>query len=95
MHDRTPVIIGVGQSVQRDVDPAAAPEPLEMLADVAAIAADNAGVGGGVWPKVDTLALISVAGWRAQNAPRLLAERLGAAPRRASSSRPRSAARSA
>ena len=81
MHDRTPVIIGVGQSVQRDVDPAEAPEPLDMLADVAGTAAENAGVGGGVWSKVDTVALISVAGWRAQNAPRLLAERLGASPR--------------
>jgi acetyl-CoA C-acetyltransferase len=81
MNDRTPVIIGVGQSVQRDVDPANAPEPLDMLAEVAGIAAADAGVGAAVWPKVDTLALISVAGWRAQNPPRLLAERLGASPR--------------
>ena len=81
MHDRSPVIIGVGQSVQRDVDPAQAPEPLDMLVEVAAIAAEDAGLGGSVWSKIDTVALIAVAGWSAQNPPRLLAERLGAAPR--------------
>ena len=41
--DRTPILIGAGQLTQRDVDPAAALEPLAMMVETARRAAADAG----------------------------------------------------
>ena len=79
--DRTPVLVGTGQLVQRDADPREALEPLVMLENVARDAAADSGAGEKVLRDIDTLALVSIAGWRAQNPPRVVAERLGANPR--------------
>lgn len=79
--DRTPVLVGTGQLVQRDADPREALEPLAMLEQVAGDAAADSGAGDRVLREIDTLALVSVAGWRAKNPPRVVAERLGAHPR--------------
>ena len=80
--DRRPVLIGAGQAVQRDIDLAAAPTPLDSLAAVALRAAEDAGIGAAALAALDTVASVDAMGWRPTNAPRLLAERLGAHPQR-------------
>ena len=78
--DRTPVLVGMSQLVQRDVDPLKALEPLAMLEQMAHEAAADAGVDERLLRKIDTMVVLSVAGWMAENAPGFLAERLGAKP---------------
>jgi acetyl-CoA C-acetyltransferase len=80
--DRRPVLVGAAQLVQRDAEPAAALEPLAMLERVARDACRDAGAGDALLRALDAVAVVEVAGWRARNAPRLLAERLAARPRR-------------
>lgn len=77
----TPVIVGVSQLVQREVDLDNPPEPLDMLADTAREAAKDAECGGRLLRSMDTVALINVAAWNPDNAPNLLAQRLDAHPR--------------
>ena len=79
--DRVPVLVGVGQLVQRDAELDAALEPLEMLQKIARSATADAGCRETLLEELDTVALINTVGWRPQNAPGLLAERLGAKPR--------------
>ena len=80
--DRTPVIVGVSQLVQRDASFDEALEPVAMLERVAKDAAGDSGAGERVLHELDTVAIVSVLGWRATNGPRLLAERIGARPTR-------------
>ena len=80
--DRTPILVGAGQLTQRDVEPVAALEPLAMMEAVARRAADDAGAGPALLGRVDSLAVVNIFCWPYANAPRLLAERLGAATRR-------------
>jgi len=80
--DRRPVLVGVAQLVQRDALPAEALSPLAMLERTAHEAALDACVGDAALRALDTLAIVDVVGWHPRNGPRLLAERLGAAPRR-------------
>ncbi len=83
MHDaRCPVLVGVAQLTQRETDLAEALSPLEMLEKTAYAAAEAAGAGEMVLRGLDTLGVVGSIGWYPQNAPRLLAERLGAQPRR-------------
>jgi acetyl-CoA C-acetyltransferase len=79
--DRTPILIGAGQLVQRDVDPAASLGPVEMMAETARRAAADAGGGSRLLEAVDSVAVVNVIAWRYDNAPRLLAEQVGAHPR--------------
>jgi acetyl-CoA C-acetyltransferase len=78
--DRLPVLIGVTQWIQRDVAPAEAPEPLEMLERMARTAAADARAGERLLAAADTVGIVQVAGWAPANAPRLLAGRIGAHP---------------
>jgi acetyl-CoA C-acetyltransferase len=80
--DRRPVLIGAAQLVQRDVPPAEAMSPVEMLERVARDAADDAGTGERALRELDTLGVVDVVAWRPQNAPRLLCESIGAHPTR-------------
>jgi len=75
-----PVLVGVAQLIQRDVDPADSLSPLAMLENVARGAAADAGVGDAVLAACDRVAVIDVAAWRCTNPPGALAERLGANP---------------
>jgi acetyl-CoA C-acetyltransferase len=81
MEDRTPVIVGVAQLIEREEDPQAALDPLAMLQQIARDAARDAGAGERLLREIDTSALVEIAGWKAQNAPGLVAESLGARPR--------------
>ncbi len=78
--DRTPVLIGAGQFTQRDVDPAQAKDPLAMMVETAGRAAADAGLDARLLTEVDYIAVSSIFCWQYQNAPRLLAEQLGAHP---------------
>ncbi len=79
--DRTPVIIGVGEIVDRPTDPALALEPLALMA--AAIAAADADAGGGFLGRIDSLDVINLVSWRYDRVAQRLAERLGINPARA------------
>jgi acetyl-CoA C-acetyltransferase len=80
--DRLPVLVGVAQWIQRDVEPAASPEPLDILEGLARAAAADAGAGDRLLAAADTLGILQVPGWAPANGPRLLAERLAAHPSR-------------
>jgi acetyl-CoA C-acetyltransferase len=73
---RIPVLVGVGQAVQRDVEPDVALGPVEMMRDVALAAAADAGWTG--LAALDTVAVVDVLAWHATNAARLLSEAVGA-----------------
>ena len=74
---RTPVIVGVGQAVQRVADPGAAAEPVDLLADAARSALDDAGAA----LRIDTVAIAEIISWRYPDPGALLARRLGIEPR--------------
>lgn len=80
--ERQPVLVGVGQWTQRDVDPGEALDPLATLEHVSKQAAESAGLPARALADLDTLSIVSILGWRVGNAPDLLAERLGAGPKR-------------
>src|SRR6476646_7768530 len=74
---RTPVIVGVGQAVQRVADPAEAAEPVDLLADAARVALADAAT-----PlTVDTVAVAEIISWRYPDPGALLARRIGIEPR--------------
>ena len=77
-----PVIVGVAQLVQRDVDLAEALDPLTMLVRMAREAADECGAGARALAALDTIAVVPVAGWRTENPPRALGDALSARPSR-------------
>lgn len=90
---RTPVIVGVAQSVDRESEPASAPSPLDSLEAVARAAEVDSGAVGGVLGAIDWLLVIRtfadsgpdyrLPGWNYPNLPRSLARRIGAQPDRA------------
>ena len=79
--ERTPVVVGVGQLIQRDADPREALDPLAMLAETARRAARDAGAGDAILRALDTCGVVEIFGWKPQNGAGLLAEALGATPR--------------
>lgn len=81
MNDATPVLIGAGQITQRDVAPEAAREPIELMREAARRAADDARLPASVLAELDSVSVVNLLSWPYANAPRLLAERLGATPR--------------
>ena len=80
--EQRPVLVGVAQACIRDAEPASAPDPLALLEQVARAAAADSGAGARALRELDSVAIVEVMGWRPKNGPRLLAERLGASPRR-------------
>jgi acetyl-CoA C-acetyltransferase len=80
--ERTPVLVGAGQLVQRDVDPREALSPVDMMVDVARRAAEDARLDAGKLEALDAVVALRVLGGGYADAARLLAERLGAASAR-------------
>lgn len=79
--DRTPVIIGIGEVVDRPTDPGLALEPLALM-DAAIRAAD--GDAGGTWlARADSIDIINMVSWRYDTVAKRLNERLGINPARA------------
>lgn len=79
--ERTPVIIGVGEVLDRPADPVAALEPLALME--AAVRAADADAGGGFLDRIDSLDVINLVSWRYDRVAARLAERLGIVPPRA------------
>jgi acetyl-CoA C-acetyltransferase len=79
-NDSTPILIGAGQLTQRDVDPAQAKEPVDMMVECARRAAADAGATERLLQGLDSVSVVNIVAWQYRNPPRLLAERLGAHP---------------
>lgn len=78
--ERTPILIGAGQLTQRNVEPTEALGPIEMMVETSRRAASDARVNARVLRTVDSIAVVNVLARDYTNAPRLLAERIGAQP---------------
>jgi len=77
---RTPVIVGAGQLVRRPEDPAAAPEPVDMMRETLEAAAADSGAPD-LLRASDSIRVVQLLSWRYPDPGKLLAERLGASPR--------------
>jgi acetyl-CoA C-acetyltransferase len=78
---RTPVLIGAGQLSNR-VDRGAEPlEPVDLIAEALRRAADDSGVGSSAVTGADTIHAVGMLSWRYRDPARLVAQRVGAAPR--------------
>ena len=73
-----PVIVGVGQVTNRAQTTDDSIEPIELMAQAARLADDDAG--GGLLSQIDSLQVVNVISWPYPDAPGLLASRIGAEP---------------
>jgi acetyl-CoA C-acetyltransferase len=80
--DRTPVIVGCGEAVDRPAALSHALDPIGLMALAARRADEDAG--GGWLRQVDRLDIVNLVSWRYADPPGELAARLGIAPRSAS-----------
>jgi len=76
---RTPVIVGVGQQLQRIDDPLAALAPAPFIAEAVRAAARDAGLS--AVPNVDSVRVVSFLSWRYRDPARFIAGELGIDPR--------------
>jgi len=72
-----PVIVGAGQVTNRARDVREAREPLDLMAEAARLAGDDAGVPG-LLARADSVRVVSVLSWPSQDPPADLAARAGA-----------------
>jgi acetyl-CoA C-acetyltransferase len=79
--DRIPVIVGVGEIIDRPSDPVLGLEPLALMA--AALERADTDAGGGLLGAIDSLDVVNLMSWQYSDAARQLADRLGIRPRRA------------
>ncbi len=56
--DRTPILVGCGQLVQKEKDVERAKSPMHLMADAARLAAADAGLGDGLWRAVDNITVV-------------------------------------
>ena len=78
--DTMPVIVGVGEYVDRPADPGDALEPADLM--VCALRAADEDAGGGMVEKADSIELVGLISWRYADPVALLCERLGISPAR-------------
>ena len=76
---RTPVIVGAGQITQR-AEPADALEPVDLIAEAARAAAEDAKAPG-LLAAVESVRTVSLLSWRYVDPAALVARRIGASPR--------------
>lgn len=79
--ETTPVIVGIGEFVDRPAQPADALEPLALMAE--ALRAADADAGGALLARIDSLELIGFITWRYADPVAQLCDRLGIHPARA------------
>ncbi|WP_165188538.1 acetyl-CoA acetyltransferase [Caulobacter soli] len=79
--DRTPVIVGVGEALDRPTDLSRALEPLALME--AALREADADAGGGVLARIASLDVVNQLSWRYADTAGQLCARLGIAPARA------------
>ncbi|MBW2312650.1 MAG: acetyl-CoA acetyltransferase [Deltaproteobacteria bacterium] len=75
--DRSPVVIGVGQRIQKDVDPREGLDPIDLMEAAARAAAEDAGLDSKKLGELDRVIVPSIIGAHYSNAARLLCERIG------------------
>src|SRR5947209_6849136 len=78
---RTPVVVGVAQTLRRPEEPATATAPVDMMADALGLAADDSGVGAALLHRADSVRIAAVLSWRYTDPGALVAARLGISPR--------------
>jgi len=76
--ETTPVLIGIGEHLDRPASPEQALEPLAAMAE--ALRAADADAGGGWLARLESLALVGFVTWRYDNPVGQLCRRLGVAP---------------
>jgi acetyl-CoA C-acetyltransferase len=76
---RTPVIIGVGQQLQRIDDPLSALAPAPFIAEAVRAAVTDAGLSS--TPAVDSIRVVSFLSWRYRDPGRFIAAELGISPK--------------
>src|ERR1700730_4746485 len=79
--DRTPVLVGVAQYVNRDPDPKSPSTPLDTIQGVVEAALDDSGVGVAGLAHIDALYVLPPPRWHPSNVVDLVATHLGIAPR--------------
>jgi acetyl-CoA C-acetyltransferase len=77
---RTPVVVGVAQTLRRPGDLTAATEPVEMMVDALRLAAADSGAGDGLLARADSVQVPKVVSWSYLDPGALVAARLGIAP---------------
>ncbi|GIW41509.1 MAG: acetyl-CoA acetyltransferase [Candidatus Binatia bacterium] len=80
MDENLPVLVGGGQITQKDVEPREALEPLGLMVEAARRAAEDARLPAGALEKLDCVAVVHILAAGYANAPRFVAEALGARP---------------
>lgn len=80
---RTPVIVGVAQSLRKPAagDVAAMSEPADMIADALRRAGEDSGTSDRLLAAADSVRIVDFLSWNYANAAALVAERVGASPR--------------
>ena len=76
--DNTPILVGAGTITQRDVDPADAFGPMDLMREAAIRAAHDADVDVTIWPRLDSVRVVRILSAEYPDAASLMAERLGA-----------------
>jgi acetyl-CoA C-acetyltransferase len=76
---RTPVIVGVAQTLRRP-DPADATDPVDMMIEALRLAADDSR-GSGLLEKADSVRVAAVLSWRYTDPGAIVARRLGISPK--------------
>jgi acetyl-CoA C-acetyltransferase len=76
---RTPVIVGVAQTLRRPEDPPTASAPVDMMAETVRLAAADSGAGDVILARTQSVRVPSVLSWRYTDPGSLVAERLGVA----------------
>ncbi|HEY2303282.1 MAG TPA: hypothetical protein VGH66_15385 [Acidimicrobiales bacterium] len=79
--DRTPVLVGVAQYVNRDPDPTSPSMPLDTIEGVVGAALDDSGVGSRGLAHVDALYVLPPTRWHPANVVDLVTTQLGIRPR--------------
>src|SRR3954464_9389885 len=74
---RTPVVVGVAQSLRKPDRADGQSEPVDMMVDVLRAAADDAGAPA-LLAKAGSVRVVDLLSWGYRNAPALVAERVGA-----------------
>ena len=81
LSSRTPVIVGVGEVVDRPTDPALGKEPLVLMAEAMLRADEDAG--GGLLRQLESLDVVNSITWGYSNLPARLCQSLDIYPKRA------------
>lgn len=79
--ERIPVLVGVGEVVQRDADLREALEPLALMERAARRALDDTGARAALPGRIDAVGVVGCFSWRYANPCRRLAESFGIGPR--------------